>query len=53
MTEKLTIREFFTRFPTDDACLEHVMEIRYGLRRLCGNCSVESTFHRIAKRKAK
>ena len=52
MTAKMTVREFFARFPDDDACLEHVMEVRYGLRHVCGKCGVESTFHRIAKRKA-
>ena len=25
MTPKLSVREFFQRFPTDDACLDHVM----------------------------
>ena len=28
---KLTVQEFFQRFPDDDTCLEHVMEVRYGL----------------------
>ena len=50
--EKLTVRQFFDRFPTDDACLEHVMEVRYGLRHVCGTCGVEATFHKITGRKA-
>lgn len=52
MAEKFTVRDFFNRFPTDDACLEHVMEVRFGLRHTCRACGVESTFHRLAKRKA-
>ncbi|MDW3206134.1 MAG: IS1595 family transposase [Alphaproteobacteria bacterium] len=49
---KLTVRDFFARFPDDDACLHHVMEVRYGARHECEACGKESTFHRIAKRKA-
>ncbi len=50
---KLTVREFFKRFPDDDACLEHVMNVRYGLRHTCGKCgTVDATFHRLAGRKA-
>lgn len=32
MAAKLSVREFFARFPTDDACLDHLMGLRYGLR---------------------
>jgi len=49
---KLTVREFFQRFPNDDACLHHVMEVRYGLRHECQHCGVNATFHRLANRKA-
>lgn len=52
MADKLTVREFFKRFPTDEACLEHVMTVRYGLRHVCGKCGVESTFHKLASRPA-
>ena len=51
-TEKFTVRDFFNRFPNDDACLEHVMEVRFGLRHVCRACGMESTFHRLANRKA-
>lgn len=50
---KLTVREFFKRFPDDDACLKHVMEVRYGLRHTCEKCGVVgATFHKLAKRPA-
>lgn len=52
MKQKLTVKEFFKRFPSDDACLDHVMEVRYGTRHVCSKCGVESTFHRITDRKA-
>lgn len=48
--EKLTVRQFFARFPDDDACLMHIMEVRYGMRHVCEKCGVDSTFHRLANR---
>jgi len=51
-TRKLTVREFFKQFPNEDACLEHVMKVRFGLRHDCAACGVVgATFHRIANRK--
>ena len=50
--EKLTVRQFFARFPDDDACLTHVMEVRYGLRHECSACKRETTFHKITGRRA-
>lgn len=52
MADKLTVRDFFKRFPDDDACLRHVMEVRYGLRHTCKQCGKEATFHRLEKRPA-
>lgn len=49
---KLTVKEFFARFPNDDACLTHVMNVRYGMRHTCRACGVEATFHRLANRRA-
>lgn len=50
--EKLTVRQFFARFPDDDACLNHIMEVRYGLRHECEKCGKEATFHKITGRRA-
>lgn len=52
MASTLSVRQFFARFPDDDACLAHVMEVRYGLRHVCRKCSKEASFHRISGRKA-
>jgi transposase-like protein len=49
---ELSVRDFFKRFPDDDACLQHVMDVRYGMRHICGKCGVDSTFHRMSGRKA-
>ena len=49
----LSVREFFERFPNDDACLEHIMEVRYGLRHDCQHCGVVgATFHKLKDRPA-
>ena len=50
--EKLTVRQFFARFPDDEACLNHIMEVRYGLRHVCEKCGKEATFHKITSRRA-
>src|SRR3954468_18291121 len=53
LTRKLTVREFFKRFPDEDACLEHIMTVRFGHRHTCGACGVvDATFHRLENRKA-
>jgi transposase len=52
MSGKLTVKEFFKRFPDDDACLERLMDVRYGLTHECRSCGVLSTFHRLSDRKA-
>jgi len=51
--QPFSVRQFFARFPNDDACLEHVMRVRFGLRHTCRKCGVvDATFHRLANRKA-
>ena len=53
LTRKMTVREFFKRFPDDAACLEHIMSVRYGHRHTCSKCGVvDATFHRLENRKA-
>jgi transposase-like protein/predicted RNA-binding Zn-ribbon protein involved in translation (DUF1610 family) len=49
---EFSVRDFFARFPSDDACLQHVMEVRYGLRHECAKCGKEASFHRIKGRPA-
>jgi transposase len=49
---RLTVGEFFARFPDEDACLTHIMEVRYGLRHVCHACGVEGTFHKLTERRA-
>jgi len=52
-SRKLTVRDFFKRFPDDAACLEHIMSVRHGHRHTCGKCGViDATFHRLENRRA-
>ncbi len=50
--QPFSVRDFFAEFPDDDACLERVMEVRYGLRHPCDACGHVSTFHKLENRKA-
>ena len=50
--QDFSVRQFFARFPSDDACLDHIMEQHYGRKCFCPDCGVETTFHRITGRKA-
>jgi transposase-like protein len=50
--QPFSVREFFERFPTEESCLEHLMETRFGLRHPCTKCLNLSTFHRLADRPA-
>jgi transposase len=49
---EFSVREFFARFPNDDACLAHIMEVRFGGTRFeCAPCGKESTHHKLAARR--
>ena len=53
MGEKFTVRDFFNRYPDEDACLDHIMNVRYGMRHTCASCgTVDATFHRVTGRRA-
>ena len=49
---EFSVREFFQRFPNDDACLAHIMEVRFGGARFeCSACGKKSTHHKLATRR--
>ena len=50
--QAFSVKEFFARFPNDEACLNHIMEVKYGLRHICRKCQKDSTFHRLADERA-
>lgn len=49
MPKTFTIQDFFNRFPNDEACLEHLMRVRYGEFQTCPKCGKEGRFARLAK----
>lgn len=51
-TPDFSVREFFKRFPDDEACLDHIFAVRFGERHVCKACGAESSFHRMSKRRA-
>lgn len=52
MPKPLTVQQFFKRFPTDDACLDHLMAVRYGDKVECPKCKKVGKFHRIRRHPA-
>lgn len=50
--QAFSVKEFFAEFSSDDVCLTRVMEVRYGLRHVCAKCGKDSTFHKLADRRA-
>jgi transposase len=45
----LTIKDFFKTFPDDDACLAHLMAVRYGSAFACPKCGKHGKFARLTK----
>lgn len=52
MAKQFTVTDFFKRFPDDDTCLNHLMQIRYGFELDCPKCSKHGKFSRIRKQPA-
>lgn len=50
---EFSVREFFARFPDEQACLEHIMSVRFGGTTMdCPSCgSVGVTFHKLRERR--
>ncbi|MHA3791622.1 IS1595 family transposase [Rhizorhabdus wittichii] len=47
-----TLRQFQDRFPTEDACLEHLMRTRFGDRHDCGGCGKSAHYYRVKARRS-
>ena len=49
---EFSVREFFQRFPDDDACIAHIMQVRFGGTRFeCSACKKEASHHKLASRR--
>lgn len=42
-----SLQAFFSAFPTDEDCLRHVFQVRYGLSPACSNCNKSGKWYRI------
>jgi transposase len=49
MAKTLNVKQFFEMFPTDDACLDHLMNTRFGVRFECPKCQKTGNWHKLAK----
>ena len=49
MAKSMTLKQFQTKFSTDDVCLDHLFKTRYGIVTICPKCGQYDTFHKLAK----
>ena len=49
MAKAPTVQDFFNRFSTDEACLEHLMMLRFGNPMYCPKCGAEGQFAKLKK----
>src|ERR1043166_8065323 len=47
-----TVREFFDRFPDDEACLNHLFDVRFGQSHACPKCNKKSNWYRFKAERA-
>ena len=50
--ESMCIRSFFTEFPTDEACLQHLFNVRFGQGYECPKCERKAKWYRIKSERA-
>ncbi|MEQ8733944.1 MAG: IS1595 family transposase [Rhodospirillaceae bacterium] len=47
-----TLRDFFKQFPSDQACLDHLFEARYGSDYVCPKCEKQGKWYPLTNRRA-
>ena len=47
-----TVRQFFEKFPNDDACLAHLFEVRFGQGHVCPKCGREARWYPLRSERA-
>ncbi|WP_347309784.1 IS1595 family transposase [Defluviimonas sp. SAOS-178_SWC] len=50
--KQTTVRQFFAQFPNDDACLEHLFNVRFGQGHVCPKCEREAKWYRLTNEQA-
>ena len=48
----LTLRQFQNQFPTEESCLDHLFQVRYGDDFNCPKCGRPAKYNRVAGRRA-
>lgn len=48
----LTLRQFQDRFPTEDACLDHLFQVRFGTDFDCPGCNRPARYSRVKARRS-
>jgi transposase-like protein len=48
----ITFREFIAQFPDDEACLEHLFNVRFGQGHVCPKCNKKSNWYRFQAERA-
>lgn len=51
-TKAPTLRQFQDRFPTEDSCLDHLFQVRYGTDFNCPKCERPAKYSRVRGRRA-
>lgn len=51
-TKAPTLRQFQDQFPTEEACLDHLMRTRFGIHHECGSCARDAKFYRVKARRS-
>lgn len=46
------VRQFFKQFPSDEACLEHLFNVRFGQGHVCPKCEREAKWYRLTNEQA-
>ncbi|MGE3150955.1 MAG: IS1595 family transposase [Pseudorhodoplanes sp.] len=52
MSKSITLRQFQDRFPTEDACLDHLFQVRYGQDFNCPKCERPAKYSRVKARRS-
>jgi len=50
--KQTNVRQFFQQFPSDEACLEHLFNARFGQGHVCPKCDREAKWYRLASEQA-
>lgn len=48
----ITLQQFTAQFPNNESCLDHIMQVRYGMQSICPKCNEETKFSRVTNERA-